>query len=192
MKNISSIYQQTIDETMKLIHLDTLKIVTQILDKAKRINIYTSAHNCQVADNFKYKMSHFKKDIRVLSVNYEQEIEAMNTGDDVASIILSYSGKNKDLLKIAKLLKRASKRLILISSMLDTTFEQYCDFHLLLCSKENAKKEEIAMASYSSYISAQYMMDILFSMLFKRHYNEYMEKIIQERNYYKEGLGKRD
>lgn len=183
MTNIAQLYQQTINETMSLMNLDTLRKTAQILDQAKMINIFTSANNCQIADNFQYKMARIGKKVQVLTINYEQEMEAIHTNKETISIILSYSGKNKDLLKIAEILKNKHCPIILISSLLDKTFDKYCDFHILLCSKENHSGGKIS--SYSSHISAQYVMDILFSVIYKRHYEQYQDHQMQEIIFYK-------
>lgn len=175
MTSLETLYRQTVLETKDLLDLNTLRHCTNLLDKAHRINIYTSSNNVQIAENFQYKMSYIDKIVSVLTINYQQELEAIKTNEHTVSIILSYSGKNKDLLRIIKLLKQKNRRIILISSILDNTFDKYCDFHLYLCPREDCFKERIS--TFSSHISAQYVMDVLFSLIFKTNYDENHQNI---------------
>lgn len=170
MSSLEQLYTQTISETKNLLDLNTLRNCTNLLDRAHRINIYTSSNNVQIAENFQYKMSYIDKIVSVLTINYQQELEAIKTNENTVSIILSYSGKNKDLLRIIQLLKKKNRTIILISSILDNTFDKYSDFHLYLCPREDCFKGRIS--TFSSHISAQYVMDILFSLIFKKNYDE--------------------
>ena len=58
--------------------------------------------------------------------------------------------------------------MIAVTSINDSYLRKNADYCLTICSKENIFSK---IGSYSSKVSADYIMDIIFSLLFKNNYN---------------------
>jgi DNA-binding MurR/RpiR family transcriptional regulator len=174
MQSMNALYSQTIDETMSLIDLNVLHTAVALLDSAKEIVIFTSVFNASPAQAFMQKMQLLNKKVSLATENFYQEIAALNASKDSVAIFLSYSGKNVEMLKLVQTLKQKKAKILLISSMLDQTFSNFADVHMFLCSKENPTFNKIS--SYTPYISASYIFDVLFSIMYRRHFLEYTQR----------------
>lgn len=173
MQNLKSLYKDTIDETFSLLDLKTLHTAVSMIDEASTINIFTGLSNRQAIEDFSLKMRRFGRNSKVVTQVYDQEIEAIKADEKTVNILVSYSGKNRELETIVKILKGRKTHIILISSMLDHKYSKYADVHLLLCSKE--KSHSGKLASYSAKISCAYLMDVIFSIIYKRHFDEFFQ-----------------
>ena len=69
---------------------------------------------------------------------------------------------------------------IAVTSINDSYLRKNADYCLTICSKENIFSK---IGSYSSKVSVDYIMDIIFSLLFKNNYNiNLIEKLERAKN----------
>lgn len=70
--------------------------------------------------------------------------------------------------------------MIAVTSINDSYLRKNADYCLTICSKENIFSK---IGSYSSKVSVDYIMDIIFSLLFKNNYNiNLIEKLERAKN----------
>ena len=70
--------------------------------------------------------------------------------------------------------------MIAVTSINDSYLRKNADYCLTICSKENIFSK---IGSYSSKVSADYIMDIIFALLFKNNYNiNLIEKLERAKN----------
>lgn len=175
MQAIQNIYLQTVSETMSLMDLATLHQAAMVIDKADQLNLYTCISNRQPLEHFKHKCLRLGKKVQLLTNAFEQQLAAFASDENTVSILLSYAGLNAELTDLMPELIRRKGKLIVISSMLDHTFADHADYHFYLCSREKPEVDKIA--PFSLNISASYILDVLYSVLYRRHYEAYQERM---------------
>ena len=113
-------------------------------------------------------------------IPFDQNRQAMLSHKDTVAIIISYSGEEEEIKKIVNYIKQKEGTIIAVTSINDSYLRKHADYCLTICSKENLFSK---IGSYSSKVSADYIMDIIFSLLFKNNYNiNLIEKLERAKN----------
>ena len=113
-------------------------------------------------------------------IPFDQNRQAMLSHKDTVAIIISYSGEEVEIKKIVNYIKQKEGTIIAVTSINDSYLRKHADYCLTICSKENLFSK---IGSYSSKVSADYIMDIIFSLLFKNNYNiNLIEKLERAKN----------
>ena len=113
-------------------------------------------------------------------IPFDQNRQAMLSHKDTVAIIISYSGEEEEIKKIVNYIKQKEGTIIAVTSINDSYLRKHADYCLTICSKENLFSK---IGSYSSKVRADYIMDIIFSLLFKNNYNiNLIEKLERAKN----------
>ena len=174
-------YEQTVLNTSHLFDLDTLQNIVQLMDQAKQIDIYTSAGNIFFAQNFRFQMLEIGKQVNVPTEEYHQRLTAASSDQTHLAIVISFSGRGLLAQRIPRILHHNHVPTILISSTEYHPDIQYFDYQLFMSSKENHSKK---ISSYSTRLSLLFILDVLYTAYFERHY----EKHIQNKTEYYERM----
>ncbi len=163
------LYETTIKDTFDCIDLKQIKEVSQILDTAEMIDIYTHAHNSNIAENFQDKMLTIGRSVNCPDSFYNQRLTALASNTNHVAIVLSYSGKATFILPIVKKLYEKGVNIIQIGKAGSNCFPQYITHHLPISDGENNRDR---LSQFSSHIAMQYIMDVLYGCI----YNERRKK----------------
>ena len=163
------LYEKAIKDTFEYVDLDQIKAVSQLIDSADVIDIYTHAHNSNIAENFQDKMLTIGKSVNCPSSFYNQRLTVLASDQKHVAIILSYSGKATFILPIVKKLYEKGVKVIQIGKAGSNYYSQYVTYHLSISDSENNRDR---MSQFSSHIAMQYIMDVLYSCI----YNEKRKK----------------
>ena len=163
------LYEKAIKDTFEYVDLDQIKAVSQLIDSADVVDIYTHAHNSNIAENFQDKMLTIGKSVNCPSSFYNQRLTVLASDQKHVAIILSYSGKATFILPIVKKLYEKGVKVIQIGKAGSNYYSQYVTYHLLISDSENNRDR---MSQFSSHIAMQYIMDVLYSCI----YNEKRKK----------------
>lgn len=166
---MKELYEQTIQSSLNLIDLNTLKLVASILKKAIYIDFYTSAGNIYFAENFKFQMQEIGTFINVPIEEYHQLLTASTSDEKHVAIILSFEGRGLITKNLANILKKNNTPIILISSTNDNPITKYADYHLYLSSNENHFNK---ISSFSTRLSLLYLLDCIYTCYFKFDYEK--------------------
>ena len=90
------------------------------------------------------------------------------------ALLLSYSGKAVFLPDIVEMLHRNQVEMILIGRIGNGVSKEVIKNQLYLSDREDFKNR---ISHFSSHIAMQYMLDVLFSCIFKRDYRQNVEYI---------------
>ena len=82
-------------------------------------------------------------------------------------MIISYSGETNELIKIAKILKEKKTPIIVLTSIGDNRLSHYASYILNIGSRE---KIFTKIAPFASQTSIEYILNVIFSCLFKKDY----------------------
>lgn len=163
------LYEKAIKDTFEYVDLDQIKAVSQLIDSADVVDIYTHAHNSNIAENFKDKMLTIGKSVNCPNSFYNQRLTVLASDQKHVAIILSYSGKATFILPIVKKLYEKGVKVIQIGKAGSNYYSQYVTYHLSISDSENNRDR---MSQFSSHIAMQYIMDVLYACI----YNERRKK----------------
>ena len=163
------LYEKAIKDTFGYVDLDQIKAVSQLIDSADVIDVYTHAHNSNIAENFQDKMLTIGKSVNCPSSFYNQRLTVLASDQKHVAIILSYSGKATFILPIVKKLYEKGVKVIQIGKAGSNYYSQYVTYHLSISDSENNRDR---MSQFSSHIAMQYIMDVLYGCI----YNEKRRK----------------
>ena len=82
-------------------------------------------------------------------------------------MIISYSGETNELIKIAEILKEKKTPIIVLTSVGDNRLSHYANYILNIGSRE---KIFTKIAPFASQTSIEYLLNVIFSCLFKKNY----------------------
>lgn len=157
------LYEKAIKDTFEYVDLDQIKAVSQLIDSADVIDIYTHAHNSNIAENFQDKMLTIGRSVNCPSSFYNQRLTVLASDQKHVAIILSYSGKATFILPIVKKLYEKGVKVIQIGKAGSNYYSQYVTYHLSISDSENNRDR---MSQFSSHIAMQYIMDVLYGCIY--------------------------
>ncbi|MDY4797165.1 MAG: MurR/RpiR family transcriptional regulator [Floccifex porci] len=163
------LYEKAIKDTFEYVDLDQIKAVSQLIDSADVIDVYTHAHNSNIAENFQDKMLTIGKSVNCPSSFYNQRLTVLASDQKHVAIILSYSGKATFILPIVKKLYEKGVKVIQIGKAGSNYYSQYVTYHLSISDSENNRDR---ISQFSSHIAMQYIIDVLYGCI----YNEKRRK----------------
>lgn len=157
------LYEKAIKDTFEYVDLDQIKAVSQLMDSADVIDVYTHAHNSNIAENFQDKMLTIGRSVNCPSSFYNQRLTVLASDQKHVAIILSYSGKATFILPIVKKLYEKGVKVIQIGKAGSNYYSQYVTYHLSISDSENDRDR---MSQFSSHIAMQYIMDVLYGCIY--------------------------
>ena len=157
------LYEKAIKDTFEYVDLDQVKAVSQLIDSADVIDVYTHAHNSNIAENFQDKMLTIGRSVNCPSSFYNQRLTVLASDQKHVAIILSYSGKATFILPIVKKLYEKGVKVIQIGKAGSNYYSQYVTYHLSISDSENNRDR---MSQFSSHIAMQYIMDVLYGCIY--------------------------
>ena len=157
------LYEKAIKDTFEYVDLDQIKAVSQLIDSADVIDVYTHAHNSNIAENFQDKMLTIGKSVNCPSSFYNQRLTVLASDQKHVAIILSYSGKATFILPIVKKLYEKGVKVIQIGKAGSNYYSQYVTYHLSISDSENNRDRK---SQFSSHISMQYIMYFLYGCIY--------------------------
>lgn len=157
------LYEKAIKDTFEYVDLDQIKAVSQLIDSADVIDVYTHAHNSNIAENFQDKMLTIGRSVNCPSSFYNQRLTVLASDQKHVAIILSYSGKATFILPIVKKLYEKGVKVIQIGKAGSNYYSQYVTYHLSISDSENNRDR---MSRFSSHIAMQYIMDVLYGCIY--------------------------
>lgn len=157
------LYEKAIKDTFEYVDLDQIKAVSQLIDSADVIDVYTHAHNSNIAENFQDKMLTIGRSVNCPSSFYNQRLTVLASDQKHVAIILSYSGKATFILPIVKKSYEKGVKVIQIGKAGSNYYSQYVTYHLSISDSENNRDR---MSQFSSHIAMQYIMDVLYGCIY--------------------------
>ncbi|MGG7078496.1 MurR/RpiR family transcriptional regulator [Clostridium sardiniense] len=166
---MKELYEQALVSSLNLIDLDQLRLISNVLKKAKHIDFYTSAGNLYFAENFKFQMQEIGTFINVPIEEYHQLLTASTSDENHIAIIVSFEGRGMIIQNIADILKKNKTPIILISSTNENPLTKYASYQLYLSSNENHFNK---ISSFSTRLSLLYVLDCIYTCYFEFDYDK--------------------
>ena len=166
------LYDQTLKNTINLIDLDVLLHTVQALKKANNIYIFPSIGNYFMAESFQQNMLEIGVKVDVIKEAYYQHWHVQLCDENDIVMLISYAGRTPQIMDIVHDLNKKNIPIILISSTIHTPIDQFAKYHLYFSSYGDSEEK---IASFSSRISLQYLLDCIYACYFNRDYEKNLE-----------------
>lgn len=172
---LSSLYQEVIADTIKLIDFTELNKIVDLLYPHQHIDIYGSGNSLLAAMSFQHKMMRISRDVNLRILHGEQVFMSYNSNSSRIAMIISYSGETNENIQIAQTLKENNTPIIVLTSVGDNRLSHYADYILNIGSRE---KIFTKIAPFASQISIEYLFNVIFSCIFQRDYEQNIQNKI--------------
>ena len=172
---LASLSQEVIADTVKLIDFNQLHQIVDLIYHYPTIDIYGSGNSLLAAMSFQHKMMRISRDVNLRVLHGEQIFMSYNTNPDRIGMIISYSGETNEVIQIAQTLKEKKTPLIVLTSIGDNRLSHYADYILNIGSRE---KIFTKIAPFASQISMEYLLNVIFSCLFQKDYEQNIQNKI--------------
>ena len=177
---LSSLYQEVIADTIKLIDFTELNKIVDLLYPHQHIDIYGSGNSLLAAMSFQHKMMRISRDVNLRILHGEQVFMSYNSNSSRIAMIISYSGETNENIQIAQTLKENNTPIIVLTSVGDNRLSHYADYILNIGSRE---KIFTKIAPFASQISIEYLFNVIFSCIFQKDYEQNIQnKISYDKN----------
>jgi DNA-binding MurR/RpiR family transcriptional regulator len=175
-QKMAALEQTTIEDTLSLLHHDTLKQATNLLYHAKEIKIFTSNANIFASQDFALKMRRLKKRTTIAEIIGEQAYEAYSLDDSSCAILISYTGENHLIKQILPILKRQRTSILSITSIGESTISKESDCNLQMTTRERLYSK---VGDFTTSMSISYLLDVLYTTVFSKNYQQNLNHLIQ-------------
>lgn len=172
---LASLQQETIADTLKLINFKQLDSIITALNRARIIYIFGHGNSLLAGLSFQHKMMRIGKLVEVKLIPGEQGFMSYTVTPEDIALIISYSGETQEVISIAKGLKSAKVPILGITSLGDNQLSKLSTYILNTGSREKIFSK---IAPFSSKISIEYILDILFSCIFSLDYQSHIRQKI--------------
>lgn len=166
---LASLSQEVINETIQLIDFDQLQHIVDLLYHCLDIDIYGIGNSLLAAMSFQHKMMRIGRNVNLKVLHGEQIFMSYNSTKERLAMIISYSGETNELIQIAQILKNKQTPIIVLTSLGDNRLSHYASYILHIGSRE---KIFTKIAPFASQISMEYLLNIIFSCIFQKDYQE--------------------
>jgi RpiR family transcriptional regulator, carbohydrate utilization regulator len=152
---------EAIHATLALLDEATMVRAATLLDEAERIEVYGIGSSAPVAVDAYYRFLRIGARVGVVTDAHMQAVSASSlTSRDVA-LVISHTGRTRETVETARLVRAAGARLIVVTSFLDTPVAAHADVLLVAAAAETDYRME-AMASRIAHLS---LIDALYVLL---------------------------
>lgn len=177
MQNISYNNRKSIEDTMQIISIPSMRKAIEALIAAPRIEFYAVGTCHIIAEDAMLKFSGINKIANAFSDSHMQMTSATNLKKGDVAVAISYSGETKDTYDTIKVAKESRATTISITKYGQSPISNICDINLFVSAPEISIRRD----SLSSRIAQLNLVDILFAGVTSRSF-ETVKKYLQNTN----------
>lgn len=147
---IATLYKETVEDSLSLLHHDSLQAATKLLSNAAIIYLGMVGDTFEMAETFKNRMIKIGKTVIVERRTDNLYYSACQVPKDACFILISYSGETESLLKVAKLLQNRKIPTIVLTSFGENALSSMFDIVIWISTREKLIEN---LGNFSSLIS---------------------------------------
>lgn len=166
---IATLYKETVEDSLSLLHHDSLQAATKLLSNAAIIYLGMVGDTFEMAETFKNRMIKIGKTVIVERRTDNLYYSACQVPKDACFILISYSGETESLLKVAKLLQNRKIPTIVLTSFGENALSSMFDIVIWISTREKLIEN---LGNFSSLISVSFILDPLYASVFQKHYTK--------------------
>ncbi|MCF0105783.1 MAG: MurR/RpiR family transcriptional regulator, partial [Holdemanella sp.] len=175
---LANLQTKGILNTSNSINENQMRHITKKIQKQSNINIFGEGTSYQVALDFQTKLLRLGYRCNLMSDTTNKEALAFQSNSKDVNIVISHSGETKSMIRIIHILKKRNGYVVSICDNKNSTIGMLSNDCIETGTGEqgylNGKIEP-----FVSYISTHFILDCLYSFLFKENYDENI-KVLNE------------
>lgn len=172
VQTFGNLYKESIDETIRLLDVSQLQKFAEHIYQAHFVYFLTNNLNLQAAHNFARKLEEIGMHIHVTGELLQQRLYCAAARQGDVAIILTYAGITDHIQECVKQMYHNKVTILLISSSHDQKLHYFATCRLYLCGYEDSYQK---ITTFSSYISGQYLLDLVFTLIYQKNYKKNIE-----------------
>lgn len=166
---MATLYKETVEDTVSLMHHDSMQKATRMLLEAETIVISAAGDFIEVANTFRNRMLKIGKNVIIENRMDNFYFQAAYANKKQCFILLSYSGEVETLLLVAQKLVDLQIPFMSITSYGENRLANCSPLTLHLSTRE---KLVDTLGNFSSMVSLSLLLDTLYSGVFSENYEE--------------------
>ncbi len=166
---IAVLEKEAIDDTLALIDWGAIEQAAAIVDDCPVVNIVAMNNTIAQAEEFMYKMGRIQKRVIVQPPSGEGLYNGTILDPASCMIVISYTGETSNFIRWIRFAKESHVPVIAITSLGDNTISKLADLTLRICTREKLYSK---ISWYTSEASISYLLNVLYSLVFARHYDQ--------------------
>lgn len=173
VSKLATLKKESISDTLSLVTHDDLQKAVQIIRKTSSIYLFAVSNNGLITQEFAHNMSRIQKKVTICNLQGELVYSAVNADPNSCAIIVSYSGETPIFKNVILALKGNHIPIIGITNIGDNTVSRNANVVLRICTREKLYSK---IATFSTDISFEYILDLLYSCVFALNYDANIER----------------
>lgn len=173
---LSTLYQETIADTLSLQHAEQLAQAVRYCNQAKVIYFCSAGAQSGIAAAFEGKMAKIGKTVLMASRNDVLFHHACNCDPNDCFILFSYSGETPNILRVAQKLKKRKVHTVVITSFGNNTLANWFTCKLFVSTRERLVSN---LGSFSTHLSALFLLDLIYAGIMNQDF-EYLYHVKQK------------
>lgn len=175
---IPKMYDSAITNTKLMLNSNVINRVTNRLKEARKIDLYGYGISYSIARQASFKFLSIGMDSMAHDGLNEHYIAASRDHSHMVAILISFTGKNSSIIKIAKYLRSHGIYVVGITGYKSPEMVESCNEVIQI----DNKKIILSMEVITSVIGTQYVLDIFFSMLLASNYENNIKASLEVLN----------
>lgn len=182
---LANLTKNTITETVLQLDIETLSKICDCLLQAKKILIYGQGDSQITGRSFQNKLVKLDK-LAILAEEYREEAwNTTNLTPNDCALFISYGGQMKHYHKIMGYLRSQNIPIILLTGNSNSDLLEFSTYTLLTDNKET---EFAKIAPFSSQIGFEFLLNSIYSCMFKRHFEQNIKTLQTRQQIIQEGI----
>lgn len=177
IKKIFKIYEQSFQNTKKLLLIADIKKAVGLLEKVNKIYFFGFGASGIVAEDSELKFKRISWSAEAVIDNHSQKTIASLLDNKSLVIAITDSGQTRELIESCRIAKNAGAKIIAITSNIGSIITNIADLTLLTFSKESSFRGS-AMASRMVQLA---VIDVLFLAAASRSFEDAQEALEKTR-----------
>lgn len=166
--SLESLYVATLEETLDLLDMDSLARASELVARARQVDIYTESHNLYPANMFLDRLLSIGK-AGTCHENYERQVRtALASDQGHVAILISYSGYSSLISSILPVLAERSVPSVLVGTPAAARRNPGVDVYLCVSDSERYQGR---ITQFASHLAVHYVLDTLFGCVFARSWD---------------------
>lgn len=173
---IATLHQESIQDTLALLDYDALKKAVALLLAARNIYLVGVSVSLDCTILFKRKMQRLGKNVLMESNQGELLFLLLSAAQEDCAIVVSYSGTTQRIVESVEILHQNGVPTILLTGLGQNPLRAMADCVLHMTTRERLSSK---IANFTTEVSAQLLLDILYACYFSAHYDQNWDKRLQ-------------
>ena len=166
INDLSSLYKETIQLMQSQIHIQDYEKMSHIMIKSQRIVIFAIGDTRITAMNFINKLIKINIHPILATENYEEIAIAYNMTPQDCALFISYNGINEQFKTCVQILNKKHVPILFITANHNSPLLTLSQSQIIIPDKEDDYK----IGTFYSQISFQFILTILYSLIYKKDY----------------------